>query len=197
VVDATRNHHSDKSPQTLAKSLKFAAVCVLFSIILPVTNWASAPSTSTVTLTWEASPDTNVTGYKIYYGTASGVYTQTASPDTVTQATIAGLTPGVTYFFVATALDVSGLESDYSPECAFAMPALLPELSLSRAGTSFVLRWSTNCPDYTLQWSSALQQNNGFVDGWTDLTSSPATSGSYFTYTDTTAAARRYYRLKK
>ena len=84
----------------------------------------------------------------------------------------------------------------YSNEIEFIVPAgrpeeSLPELSLSRAGSNLILQWPTNFPGYTLQWSTSP------AGAWTDLTSSPSNSGSYFACTNTTSAAKRYYRLMR
>ena len=77
-----------------------------------------------VTLTWNPSPDTNAVGYKIYYGETSDVYTGTVyvANATTTTATVSGLTGGVTYYFSATTVDASGLESPFSNETTY-MPA--------------------------------------------------------------------------
>jgi len=75
-------------------------------------------------LSWD-SPTTNadetslddLAGYKIYYGTSSGSYTEMieiTNPQK-TDYTLENLAPG-TYYFVATAYDTAGYESDYSNE---------------------------------------------------------------------------------
>src|ERR1700722_14891299 len=60
---------------------------------------------SGVVLSWIPSSDTNVTGYEIYYGTTSGVYTNSIVTGDVTNTAVNGLTPGVTYYFNAVSLD--------------------------------------------------------------------------------------------
>jgi fibronectin type 3 domain-containing protein len=170
-------------------------VCILLYLNPAATSLANLPpSTSSVTLTWTASTSTNVTSYQIYYGTTSGSYTHVVAAGDVTQTTITGLTPGTTYFLAATSSDDASLESLYSNEVAFVVPAgrpdgSLPELSLSRAGSNSVLQWPANFPGYTLQWSTSP------AGEWTDLTFSPSNSGSCFAYTNTTSAAQQYYRL--
>lgn len=79
-----------------------------------------------VTLTWtpptqntDGSELTDLAGYRIYYGTASASYTQTievANPG-ATSLVVEGLAEG-TYYFAATAINASGIESDYSNEAA-------------------------------------------------------------------------------
>jgi len=81
-----------------------------------------------VTLTWDApttntdgsslNPATDLSMYKVYYGTASQTYTQVvnvANPGTTTITTTLNLSPG-TYYVVVTTVDTSGQESSYSNE---------------------------------------------------------------------------------
>ena len=54
-------------------------------------------------------------GYKLYYGTSSGVYDTSVDVGDVIQYTVTGLANG-TYYFVTTYYDGNGLESGYSNE---------------------------------------------------------------------------------
>ena len=75
-----------------------------------VLNWARP------TKNVDGSTLTNLSGYKIYYGTASRKYTQTVavSGAATLQKTVA-LSPG-TWYFSVTAVDTTGAESAYSAE---------------------------------------------------------------------------------
>jgi hypothetical protein len=94
----------------------------------------SSFAVGSVTLAWDASPDVSVTGYRIYYGPASGVYTNSATVGNVTTATMNGLADGATYFFAATAYNAGGDESLFSNETTYTVPAgstnLLPTLNI-------------------------------------------------------------------
>ena len=79
-----------------------------------------------VTLEWDANSEPDVAGYKLYFGTASGIYTETFDAGKVTVAAVP-LVPGVTYFFAITAYNGEGLESGFSNEVVFTAPQL-PEL---------------------------------------------------------------------
>ena len=68
------------------------------------------------TLTFDPSPSSQVTGYKVYYGTTSRSYDHTLDIGNATQCQITGLEPDTTYYFAATAYDAYGNESDYSEE---------------------------------------------------------------------------------
>jgi hypothetical protein len=70
-----------------------------------------------VRLDWEASPEPDVTGYRVYRSTtAGGPYAFVAAAATNGHDDL-GLTNGVTYYYVVTALDARA-ESDYSNEAA-------------------------------------------------------------------------------
>jgi hypothetical protein len=69
-----------------------------------------------VTLAWDRNPEPDVTAYIIYYGTNSRAYPYATNVGNVTCATVYGLDPCTTYFFALTAMNTSGLESDFSIE---------------------------------------------------------------------------------
>src|SRR5207253_1651075 len=75
-----------------------------------------SPTSGTATLTWNASTSSDVAGYKVYMGTASGVYGPATSVGIVTTCQVPNLTTGQTYYFSATAVDSSGNESSHSNE---------------------------------------------------------------------------------
>ena len=85
---------------------------------IPVSFILSATTAGTATLTWNASTESDLTGYKVYRGTASGTYGAplVTLPKATTNYTAAGLQNGTTYFFVITGYDSSGNESTYSNE---------------------------------------------------------------------------------
>ena len=65
---------------------------------------------------WSANTESDLAGYKIYYGTFSGNYTQYVDVGNTTEYTQTGLQDGVTYYFASTAYDTAGNESDFSTE---------------------------------------------------------------------------------
>jgi hypothetical protein len=58
----------------------------------------------------------DLAGYRVYYGAATGSYTKSVLVTGSTSAVISGLNAGSTYYFVITALDSVGNESDPSDE---------------------------------------------------------------------------------
>jgi hypothetical protein len=59
---------------------------------------------------------TDLAGYRIYYGTASGNYAETIDVGNITTSVVSNLADGTTYYFAVTAYDTSGGESGYSNE---------------------------------------------------------------------------------
>ena len=82
--------------------------CTLLFAGSATLSW-TRPTTNT-----DGTPLTDLAGYRIYYGTSSGNYTQSINAGNVTTYTVSNLTAGTTYYFVATAYDTSGYESGYS-----------------------------------------------------------------------------------
>jgi hypothetical protein len=66
-----------------------------------------------VTLAWDASPSPEVTNYRIYFGTNAGNYAFVTNAGLVRTQTVVLPHTG-RWFFAATAVDASGLESDFS-----------------------------------------------------------------------------------
>jgi hypothetical protein len=82
---------------------------------------ASTLRAATVTAAWNPNPEPDIAGYRLFYGTQSGVYSIIIDVGNVTNwpLTLAG---GVTYFFVIEAYDTSGLFSHQSAEVSYAAP---------------------------------------------------------------------------
>ena len=106
---------------------RFLGVVLVLAALTP-----SAQAQSSVTLAWNPDAGTNIAGYKMYYGVASRTYTNANNVGNVTNATISSLIGGTIYYFAATAVDTSGLESDYSTEVVYTNPvATAPTIVLS------------------------------------------------------------------
>jgi hypothetical protein len=95
---------------------------VVVSVAIPTITGSS------VTLAWNANPESDIASYSIRYGKVSGSYPSIATTATTTTLTVSGLTPGV-WYFVAVATSTSGLTSPPSSELAVTMlapPAVPP-----------------------------------------------------------------------
>jgi hypothetical protein len=103
-----------KVPQSLALSFPaFFLIATFFFLLLALAGQARAEH---VSLAWDANTEPDLGGYKLYYGTASQAYSQVINVGKNTQVTVSNLSQGVTYFFVVSAYNLQGAESDYSNE---------------------------------------------------------------------------------
>lgn len=102
----------------LVKSLCFAAALMFCSYV-----HAQAAGTNNVTLAWDAvSWSVGITNYSVYYGVATGAYTNTVLAGTNLTAVVPNLVSGTKYFFAATCTDVYGMESPFSVEISYTPP---------------------------------------------------------------------------
>src|SRR5262245_21964494 len=101
-------------------SRKSAGLVALFRIATLLLA-PSAATAASLNLAWDASTSSNAVGYRIYYGSVSGNYTNSISAGNATNATVSGLVAGTRYYFAATAYDSFGVESDYSVETNYAI----------------------------------------------------------------------------
>jgi hypothetical protein len=93
---------------------------VIFSLIV------SNAFAGQVKLAWDPNTESDLAGYRIHCGTASGSYTMHIDVHKVTTYTVTGLTEGQTYYFAATAYDASGNESGHSNQVTCTVPSGQP-----------------------------------------------------------------------
>jgi len=67
-------------------------------------------------LSWNANPDPDIAGYRVYLGTGSHTYVTGISVGNVTNYTVRDLVVGMAYFFAVTAYNIEGIESTFSDE---------------------------------------------------------------------------------
>jgi hypothetical protein len=169
----------------------------LFALSLASVLWVSAvaeAATESVTLAWDPSPDPTVTGYHVYYGTASRVYSAHVDSGGATQATVEGLLPEQTYFFAVTAYNQERFESAPSGEVVYTVPSPVqaPMRAVRGSGTQAPgvrFRVKPKHP-YEVQASEDLVH-------WRTIHQSVSLSTNWLEYNDPEAARlpRRFYRL--
>ena len=144
-------------------------------------------ASQSVKLVWSPSSSPDIVGYNIYYGDASGDYTNQISVGNTTNLTVSGLSTGTTYYFAARALNSSGIESGYSIQASYSVPSLAAIIGkpvLSSNGISVPV---TGVPGsmYIVQASTNLQN-------WISL----ETNISPLLFTDTNSGRyrKRFYR---
>ncbi len=69
-----------------------------------------------IKLAWDPNTESDVAGYKVYYGTSSGNYEKAVDIGKTTEYLISGLTKGQTYYISVTAYDTASNESGFSNE---------------------------------------------------------------------------------
>ncbi len=102
----------------MMKSLVLAGV---FLLLFPFLVYGAE-----VTVAWNANSDSDLAGYKIYYGNSSRNYSTTVDVGNVTSHRVTNLVADDPYYFAATAYDFSGNESAYSEEAVYDMPPAIP-----------------------------------------------------------------------
>ena len=161
-----------------------AGFCVTFHL--------TASASQSVSLAWDSSPDTNVTGYVLYSGNVSGKYTSRLDVGTNTTTTATGLAEGSTYYFVVTAYNAVGLESGPSNEVGFVVPGLI-RLALGGATNAPVRLSFPVAPGR----SYALQATADFLS-WVTIWQTNCLSNCWVEFADPDAAFRplRFYRVQ-
>lgn len=97
----------------------FARGCLILIAALAAVISSHTATAAAVTLAWDPSSSADITGYRLYLGTTSGVYLQTSDVGITTSTMVSNLIVGKTYYFVVTAYTSSGLESPPSNEVSF------------------------------------------------------------------------------
>ena len=129
--------HTDHSPSTTGNAvsltppysswLLYIGLAWLLAS-LSVCSAADPVPGYSITLEWDANSEPDLAGYKLYFGTASGSYSETLDAGNVTEAVVPVI-PGATYFFAVTAYNIERLESPFSNEVTFTAPEV-PELEV-------------------------------------------------------------------
>jgi hypothetical protein len=88
--------------------LAIATVCVVCA--------PTVAAAGQIRLAWDASSDATVIGYRVYYGTTSGVYGLSVDAGNQTSVAVNGLINGVRYYFVVRAYNTFGYISAPSNE---------------------------------------------------------------------------------
>ncbi len=163
----------------------------LGGLLLLIAAQLHAADPTSAKLVWNPSPDTTVAGYRIYYGVTPLQYTNSLVVGNVTNAIIAGLANGVTYYFAVAAYTTNDVQSSYSNEASY-KPAFSQLLARMTAARQMVLT-ILGQPGHTY----AIEATQNF-NTWTVLGNATAGTGGSVDFTDANAAsfARRFYRLR-
>lgn len=119
-------------------------------------------------LAWDPNLDANLAGYKLYYGTAPGVYDRSVDAGNHTNVTVTELVSGSVYFFVVTAYNNVGTEGDPSVEISYLAPpppptaVWLTEFDATATGPdTSVITWRTGVEQDVLAFFLERQDAQG------------------------------------
>lgn len=153
----------------------------------------AALATPQVTLAWDASPSSSVSGYRLYYGVSSRNYTNVLDVGDLTTATVSNLVVSTTYYFAVTAYDIAGLESDYSSEISYVVPAPEARLQIVQQAQSVALTASGPAGSvYSILTSTDLLN-------WQQVTNLTldASGTSQFQFPADPSEAQRFFQLQQ
>jgi len=99
----------------------------------PVVAVAAVTPSSTVSLEWDANPEPDVVGYKVYFGTEPQKYDAVIDVPGATRTELPEITLGSTYYLAVSAYNAAGEESPRSAELVVtaAAPVAVVDTSMS------------------------------------------------------------------
>jgi hypothetical protein len=150
------------------------------------------PSSCSVNLAWNPSPSTNIVGYDVYYGSASGNYTNSVLVGNVTANMVSGLASGSPYYFAITTVAADGQESAFSDEINY-VPGIPAVAIRAAAAGQFVLTVSGATGQVY-----EIEATQDFAT-WTIIGTVTLGASGSLDFTDTNAASfpQRFYRTLK
>ncbi|PYQ09539.1 MAG: hypothetical protein DMH00_12910 [Acidobacteria bacterium] len=105
MLEAARDHRRRKMGPRALRWIFWAGATLLL-ILIP-----SAVSAGSIKLVWDPVADPDLAGYKVYYGTTSGIYTNATTVGTQNNAKLNNLQDCQVYFIAVKAVDANGNES--------------------------------------------------------------------------------------
>jgi hypothetical protein len=118
VVSTNNSLSQFRKPGLFCLPALFFISLVTLLLLIFTTNVYSAQ----FTVAWNPNSESDLAGYKVYYGNSSGIYDNSVNVGNQTNYTIPNLAIGKTIYIAVTALDLSGNESVYSDEVIYNVP---------------------------------------------------------------------------
>jgi len=136
-------------------------IAVLVTALAMVIAIPSLVHAQSATLAWDRNAEPEVTGYRVYYGTQSGVYTVIRDVGNVTTFQVTGLDVSLNYYFAVQAYASNGLSSALSNEVP--LPAPVPP------GTTTISSFAPNATypllaGVPVTWTAAASSTRGPVE---------------------------------
>lgn len=111
---------------------------ILNLVFAAISLWCSAYAASaagTVSVAWNRNVETNISGYKIYWGETPRQYIKVLDAGNSIEAALTNLTAGQVYFCAVTAYNTDGQESPYSAEVSL---SYIPQQAASDTSSRLV-----------------------------------------------------------
>ena len=199
VISSVDHEDRASNAASLGRSRLGKGLCYLAGLSLSICAGSTAlgAETGSATLAWDSSPQPDLAGYILYYGTSSRIYPNAINIGNVTSYTVSGLLPGVTYFFAVTDYNGSGTESPFSDEITYQVPLNPPAKILSitpvLSGGMWIEWESGSGSIYRVAFKNNLTEAN-----WTDLSDDIVATAMPTSWTDTNAFQfpSRFYRVR-
>jgi len=104
---------------------------------------------SSLEISWNANSEPDIAKYLVYFGTSPGSHPTVRNAGPSTTYTLQGLTLGVTYYVVVSAVNTSGVEGSPSTEASgaphsffgIAPPRTIEDLMVTQSGNDLILTW--------------------------------------------------------
>ncbi len=182
----------------IAMSRSPAGAGLFGAVVFSLSCCSAAFGDRSISLEWSPSPSTDVSGYRIYYGTTNAIITNSLDAGPEFSTMISGLQEGQTYFFFATAYDLEGNESIPSdpvwytvPTSSLAVSSGKIALSRSKQSDAMIINFLAS-PGFTYQ----VQATQDFQSWVTVGTVTNAANGTVQVQ-DTGARffSQRFYRI--
>ncbi len=125
--------------------MKKKFVLLALGVLLGIAVSAGAAE---IKLAWDPNTEPDLAGYRVHYGTASGVYGAPINVGITTMYTLTGLSEGQQYYISVTAYDTSNNQSGYSNEVTG-----IPSVNFTLDGT------------YAASAEFTMNANNGVISG--------------------------------
>ena len=100
-------------------AIPYSLILFAFTLFILLLFLNSNALSADVTLEWRTKDHSNSAGYRIYYGTCSGIYTSRVDVGNVRRFTISNLEEGKVYYFAITAYDEHGVDGRFSDEIVY------------------------------------------------------------------------------
>ncbi len=150
------------------KDKKVSFVIAVFTFLTLIFCCSHICEAAGTKLAWDESPESNVEGYYVYYGTESKNYTDSVKVvgKTTTNYLIAdfNFTPNQTYYIAITAYTDTGKKSEYSNEIVY--EEIEPGTVTDLQSTTHSIGECSSNPEITVQWTAAVDTGRSGLDGY-------------------------------